>query len=89
LTNRFSGRDVADTVGKIFLRLILMVVVPLVVSALALGVIGIGDLRQLGRIGLRTLVLTAAMSTIAVCLGVGLVNLFRPGMALESEQREF
>ncbi len=84
----FLARDVADTFGKIFLRLILMVVVPLVVSALALGVIGIGDLRQLGRIGLQTLVLTAAMSTIAVCLGVGLVNFFRPGLALESEQRE-
>lgn len=84
----FVARDVAETIGKVFLRLILMVVVPLVVSALALGVIGIGDLRQLGRIGMRTLFLTLLLSAIAVCLGVGLVNLFRPGHGLESSQRE-
>jgi DAACS family dicarboxylate/amino acid:cation (Na+ or H+) symporter len=84
----FLARDIADTIGKVFLRLILMVVVPLVVSALALGVVGIGDLRQLGRIGLRTLALTAVLSTIAVCLGVGLVNAIRPGHALDDTQRE-
>ena len=84
----FIASDVAETIGKIFLRLIFMVVVPLVVSALALGVIGIGDMRQLGRVGLRTLVLTAVLSTIAVGIGVGLVNRIRPGHSLPNEQRE-
>jgi DAACS family dicarboxylate/amino acid:cation (Na+ or H+) symporter len=84
----FAARDVAETAGKIFLRLILMVVVPLVVSALALGVVGIGDVRKLGRLGLRTLALTAILSAIAVCLGVTLVNAIRPGHLLQSEQRE-
>lgn len=84
----FLAGDVAETIGRVFLRLILMIVVPLVVSALALGVIGIGDLRKLGQIGLRTFVLTAILSTIAVCLGVALVNTIQPGNALDSEQRE-
>src|SRR5436190_15282025 len=48
---------VADPIGKIFLRLILMVVIPLVFSALVLGVVGVGDVRRLGRVGLKTLVI--------------------------------
>lgn len=83
----FLARDVADPLGRIFLRLVLMVVVPLVVSALALGVIGIGDVRKLGRIGLRTLALTAVLSSIAVVLGLTLVNVIRPGDALAANQR--
>jgi DAACS family dicarboxylate/amino acid:cation (Na+ or H+) symporter len=41
--------------GQIFLRLLFMLVVPLIFSALVLGVTGLGDLRSLGRIGLKTL----------------------------------
>src|SRR4051812_4907696 len=50
----FAGR-VADPLGRIFLRLVLMVVLPLVFSALSLGVLELGDVRRLGRVGLRTL----------------------------------
>src|SRR5687768_4482991 len=46
---------VAETVGRVFLRLMFMVVLPLVFSALALAVVEIGDIRQLGQVGLRTL----------------------------------
>lgn len=83
----FLARDIADPVGKIFLRLVLMVVLPLVISALALGVVGIGDVRRLGRVGIRTLFLTALLSSIAVVLGVALVNMLRPGYVLSNEQR--
>jgi DAACS family dicarboxylate/amino acid:cation (Na+ or H+) symporter len=84
----FVAGDVIQTVGRIFLRMIFMVVVPLVVSALVLGVVGIGDVRQLGRVGLRTLALTIVFSTVAVCLGIGLVNAIRPGHYLSAEQRD-
>jgi DAACS family dicarboxylate/amino acid:cation (Na+ or H+) symporter len=47
--------SVAEPVGRIFLRLMQMVVLPLVVSALFLAVVDVGDLRRLGRIGLTTL----------------------------------
>src|SRR5262245_50787103 len=66
-------------VGQIFLRLLLMLVVPLVFAALALGAAGLGDLRRLGRVGLGTLAYTVAVSALAVLLGVMLVNALRPG----------
>src|SRR5690242_7639109 len=68
---------VTDPGGRLFLRLLFVLVVPLVVSSLALGVSGLGDLRALGRIGLKTLAYTVVVSTIAVLLGVGLVNALR------------
>jgi DAACS family dicarboxylate/amino acid:cation (Na+ or H+) symporter len=77
-----------EPVGTVFLRLLFMLVIPLIVSALALGVAGLGDVRQLGRIGLRTLAYTAAVSTIAVLLGVTLVNLLEPGTGLAPAVRE-
>jgi DAACS family dicarboxylate/amino acid:cation (Na+ or H+) symporter len=77
-----------DFVGKLFLRIIIAVVIPLVVSSLTLGVYGIGDVRKLGRIGLVTLLLTAVLSGCAVVIGVGAVNVFRPGHLLSAEQRE-
>jgi DAACS family dicarboxylate/amino acid:cation (Na+ or H+) symporter len=60
-----------------------MLVVPLVVSGLALGVAGLGDLRRLGRIGLRTLALTFVLSALAVLLGVTLVNVLAPGRGID------
>src|SRR5262249_49840732 len=74
-----------EPVGRIFLRLLFMLVIPLILSALALGVAGLGDLSRLSRIGLKTLVYTVVVSTIAVLVGVGLVNLVRPGEALSPE----
>ena len=75
-------RLVTEPAGKIFLRLLFVLVLPLVVSALALGVAGLGDLKALGRIGLKTLAYTVVVSTIAVLIGVTLVNAFQPGAGL-------
>jgi len=80
-------RYVAGPAGQIFLRLLFMLVIPLIFSALVLGVTGLGDLRRLGRVGLRTLAYTVAVSSIAVLLGVGLVALLRPGEGLSASTR--
>ena len=80
--------NVADPVGRIFLRLVLMVVLPLVVSALALAVVELGDLRRLGRVGLRTLLYTLILSSVAVLIGVTLVNALQPGTRLGPAKRE-
>jgi DAACS family dicarboxylate/amino acid:cation (Na+ or H+) symporter len=80
--------NIADPIGKIFLRLMFMVVVPLVFSALALAVVEIGDVRRLGRVGLRTLLFTGVLSSAAVVLGIGLVNLIQPGRTLPPEKRD-
>lgn len=77
----------ADPLGRVFLRLVLMVVLPLVFSALALGVLELGDVRHLGRVGLRTLGFTLLLSLTAVALGVLLVNWIRPGSSLAENQR--
>lgn len=80
-------RYVSQPVGQVFLRLLFMLVIPLIVSALALGVAGLGDLRSLGRVGLKTFAYTVVVSAIAVVLGLTLVNLLRPGDGLSDETR--
>ena len=80
---------VTQPVGQVFLRLLFMLVVPLVFSALALGVAGLGDLRHVGRVGVKTLAYTVVVSAIAVFLGIFLVNVLRPGEGISEElQRE-
>ncbi|WP_420469886.1 dicarboxylate/amino acid:cation symporter [Brevundimonas sp. FT23042] len=70
---------IAGTVGQIFLKLLFMMVIPLLFSALVVGVAEMGDLKSLGRAGLKTLLLTIVVSGIAVVIGLGMVNYFRPG----------
>jgi len=81
------ARYVAGPVGQVFLRLLFMLVIPLLFSALALGVAGLGDVRALGRIGMRTLVYTVGVSVIAVMLGITLVNVIGPGRGIDPELR--
>ena len=76
---------VADPVGQLFLRLLLMIVIPLVFSSLVIGVAGIGDLRQLGRVGLKTFAFTIIVSAISVAVGLTVVNLIRPGDRIPPE----
>ncbi len=76
---------VADPVGQVFLRLLFMLVIPLVFSALVLGVVEIGDPQSLGRIGGKTLVWILAVTTIAVTIGLVMVNLIRPGQGIPPE----
>ncbi|HZV85803.1 MAG TPA: dicarboxylate/amino acid:cation symporter [Brevundimonas sp.] len=71
--------DIIQAVGQIFLRLLFMLVLPLLFAALAVGVAEMGDLKSLGRVGFKTLVFTIMVSAIAVAIGLGMVNLFRPG----------
>jgi DAACS family dicarboxylate/amino acid:cation (Na+ or H+) symporter len=75
-------KDYIEPLGKIFLRLLFMTVLPLVFSCLTLGIRELGDLRQLGRIGLKTLIFTLLLSGISVGIGLGLVNTIGPGRNL-------
>ncbi|MEO7437145.1 MAG: dicarboxylate/amino acid:cation symporter [Candidatus Binatia bacterium] len=78
---------VTEPFGRIFLRLIFMVVLPLVFSALALGVAGLGDAARLGRIGAKTFAYTILATGLSVALGLLLVNVVRPGAGLPEETR--
>lgn len=83
----WTVQNLATPVGQIFLRLIFMVVIPLIVSALALGVAELGDVGRIGKTGLRTLLFTLLFSSLAVAIGVTLVNVARPGDGLPDESR--
>ena len=74
--------------GDVFMRMIFMVVVPLLICALALGVSELGDLRSIGRVGLRCLLYTLILSGISVAIGLGLFALFRPGANMDPAERQ-
>lgn len=77
----------ASPIGSIFLAMIFMVVVPLLFSALVLGVAEIGDAAKVGRIGIKCLAMTVLLSGIAVVIGVMAVNAFKPGEGISDENR--
>ena len=77
--------NITGPAGQIFLRLLFMLVLPLLFSALVIGVAEMGDLKALGRTGIRTLLLTIVVSSIAVIIGLVMVNLFRPGDGVDPE----
>jgi DAACS family dicarboxylate/amino acid:cation (Na+ or H+) symporter len=79
--------NVAQPIGQIFLRLLFMVVVPLVFASVTTGVASLGDLRRIGRIGGKTLLIFLATTSLAVVVGLTLVNLIRPGDALDPAVR--
>ena len=92
-TNYFWGGDnarvtwivtnITEPVGALFLRLLLMTVIPLVFSSLVIGVAGIGDVRKLGRVGLKAFAYTLVISAISVVIGLTLANTVRPGKRID------
>src|SRR3989338_9757592 len=66
-------------VGQVFLRTLFMVVVPMVFSALVLGVYDLAKHQGVGKIASKTLFYTVIASTFSVLIGIGLVNFFKPG----------
>ncbi|HXW16421.1 MAG TPA: dicarboxylate/amino acid:cation symporter, partial [Terriglobia bacterium] len=77
-----------EPAGQMWLRALIMVVIPLVFARLSLGVAGLGDLHKLGRVGLKTLLFFLVVTSLAAVLGLSLVNLVRPGVGLSPEARE-
>ena len=70
---------VTEPIGQLFLRSLLMIVIPLIASSLVIGVAGIGDVRKLGRVGLRSFGYCFVVSAISVLIGLTLANTIRPG----------
>jgi DAACS family dicarboxylate/amino acid:cation (Na+ or H+) symporter len=81
-------RYVAYPIGQIFLRLIFMIVIPLIFAALTLGVAELGDLRRLGRVGIKTFVFALTVTVISVTIGITLVNAIQPGRGIDPAARE-
>ncbi|MFN4095222.1 MAG: dicarboxylate/amino acid:cation symporter [Sphingomonas sp.] len=80
--------NVTGPIGQIFLRLLFMLVIPLLFSALVVGIAEMGEIAALKRVGLRTLVLTVCVSTIAVIVSLLLVNFFQPGAGVDRAEAQ-
>ena len=65
-----------------FLRMIKMIIAPLLFATLVVGIAGTGDLKAMGRVGLKAIVYFEVATTLALFLGLGLVNVFQPGAGL-------
>ncbi|MBD3618408.1 MAG: dicarboxylate/amino acid:cation symporter [Chromatiales bacterium] len=71
---------VFDFVGTLFLNALKMIIVPLVVSSIIVGISGAGEQGGFGRLGIKTLAYYLATSTLAILVGLLLVNLLQPGI---------
>ncbi len=78
---------VLEPLGQVFLRMLFFVVIPLVFASLATGVAQLERLGQLGPLAVRTFVLFFLNMTIAVTLGLVMMNLLEPGAAMDPESR--
>ncbi|MBL7876447.1 MAG: dicarboxylate/amino acid:cation symporter [Cyclobacteriaceae bacterium] len=83
LTARDKKVEPFSLMADIFLRLIKMIVAPLVFTTLVVGVAKLGDIGAVGRIGGKTLLWFLAASFTSLLLGMVLVNIFKPGIAMD------
>jgi Na+/H+-dicarboxylate symporter len=79
----FVTTYITGPIGQIFLRLLFMLVIPLLFSALVVGISEMGEIRSLKRVGLRTLAYTVIVSAIAVAVSIVTVNLLKPGVGVD------
>jgi DAACS family dicarboxylate/amino acid:cation (Na+ or H+) symporter len=78
---------IIEPLGRVWLNALIMVVIPLIVSTLAVGVCGLGSLRRVGRIGVITLATFLLLTAAATVLGLLAVNAVRPGAGLDPQVR--
>ena len=73
-------------VSNVFLRLIRSIMAPLIFGTLVYGIAGTGDIKRMGRIGLKAIIYFEVVTTSALFLGLGAVNLTRPGAGIKLER---
>ena len=79
--------NVANPLGQIFIRMIFMIVIPLIFTAIVLGVADFRDIRKIGVVGFKTLLFTVVITAVSVLIGLTLVNLIQPGTGIPPESR--
>jgi Na+/H+-dicarboxylate symporter len=79
--------DWIDPFGKIFIRILKFIAVPLVLFSIISGVASLKDVTTLGRMGAKTLLFYLATTVFAIGVGLLLVNVIKPGNFIEEEQR--
>ena len=71
-------------IGQVFIRLIQMVVIPLVISAIVIGITSVSDSKQIGKLGSKMILYYAILTILAVIVGTGLALLLKPGLGASS-----
>jgi len=71
-------------VGQVFIRLIQMVVIPLVISAIVIGITSVSDSKQIGKLGTKMIFYYAILTFVAVAIGASLAIIFQPGLGAAS-----
>jgi Na+/H+-dicarboxylate symporter len=75
-----------EFLGDIFLNALFMMVVPLVVASMVTGIARLGHIKQLGTLGMRTIVYYMITTGISVIIGIILVNIIQPGKDVSRQQ---
>lgn len=78
-----EGVSYVSWMGDVFLRSLKMVIVPLILSSIISGVTNIGNAENLGKLGLKTITYYVSTSTLAILVGLFLVNIFQPGVGAD------
>ncbi len=79
------GKGIAP-IGTVFLRLIKSIIAPLLFATLVFGIAGSGSAKAMGRIGLKSIIYFEVVTTAALFLGLGAVNLIKPGVGVPLEK---
>ncbi len=74
-----------EPLGQAFIRLLIMIVIPLVMASLIIGTASLGDLKKLGRIGMKTIGYYLVATALAVALGLVVAGTIKPGSGLDEE----
>jgi proton glutamate symport protein len=77
-----------EPIGTVFIRLIMMIVIPLIVASLILGTASLGDIRRLGRLGGKTVAFYLFTTAAAVTMGLLVSNVIRPGSGIDATTRD-
>lgn len=77
-----------NPIGDIFIRLVKLVVVPLILASLILGAANLGDIKKVGKIGLKAFGFFMLTTAVAVSIGVTYANILRPGDGLPEETKQ-
>ncbi|HSJ06775.1 MAG TPA: dicarboxylate/amino acid:cation symporter [Longimicrobiales bacterium] len=77
-----------EPIGTVFIRLIMMIVIPLIVASLILGTASLGDIRRLGRLGGKTVAFYLFTTAAAVTMGLLVSNIVRPGSRIDPATRD-
>jgi proton glutamate symport protein len=83
-----QGLQRLEPIGTVFIRLIMMIVIPLIVASLILGTASLGDIRKLGRLGGKTVAFYLCTTAAAVAMGLLVSNVVRPGSRIDPTTRD-